>query len=94
MKSVLSKVKRWESTPNRRDPVAVKMVLYMLKKYNANHLDSLNSVLCNLSTLDMLCRFCLYEWEQNDSNKKQPLTSTDSLLLSLIFSNLTFLDVD
>ena len=47
----LSEVKRWESMPNRREPVTVKMELQMLKKCDRKYTDSLDSVLHDWSAL-------------------------------------------
>ena len=47
IKDVLSEVKRWESMPNRREPVTVKMVLRMHEKCKNKNPDSLDSVICD-----------------------------------------------
>ena len=43
-KDFLSEVKLWESVPNFREPITVKMVLHMKEKCKSKHLDSLDSV--------------------------------------------------
>ena len=44
IKDVLSEVKRWDYMLNRREPVIVKMVLYVHKKCTNKHADSLELV--------------------------------------------------
>ena len=46
-KEVISKFKRWEHMPNRREPVPMKMVLHTHKKCKNMHPDSLEFVLCD-----------------------------------------------
>ena len=57
IKDVLSEVKRWESIPNRREPIAVKMVMCMYKKCKSNYLDSLDLVPYEWAVLGIFCFF-------------------------------------
>ena len=56
--------------PNCRETITVKMALHMLKQCEDKHLDSLDSVLCDWSILDIFCGFGLYEWVQKAPGKK------------------------
>ena len=94
MKNVLSKVKRWESMPERRESVTVKIVSRVLNKCDGKCPDILDLVLCDWSMLGIFCSVCLCKWTQSASSKKQPLTSMGSLLLVLIFLDLIFLCAD
>ena len=94
IKDFLSEVKRWESVPNRRETVTVKMVPHMCDKHKSKHLDSPDSVLCDWNVLGIFYGFHLSEWAQKASDKKQPLASLGGLPLALIFPESTFLGVD
>ena len=65
------------------------MVLHMCKKCNKNHPDSLDWIV-----LGIFHRFYLSEWEQNASDKRQPLVGTDDLLLAFISPDLIFAGTD
>ena len=91
IKDVFSGVKRWESMPNRRETVTVKMVLYIHKKCANKRPDSLESIPYDWIALCIFYYFRLSEWAQNASDKTQPLTGTDGLPLSFIVPDLTFL---
>ena len=94
IKDILPEVKQWESMLNRREPVNVKMVLHMHDKYKNKHRDSLDFVSLNWNVLGILYSFRLSEWAQNISDKIQPLASSESLPLSFVLPDLTFLDAD
>ena len=61
------------------------------KKRDRQYPDSLDSVLCDWNMICIFFSFCLCDWEQNTSDKKQALTSADGLPLALIFPDLVFL---
>ena len=94
IKDVLSEVKRWESMPNHREPVTVKIVMRMHKKYKNDHPDTLESIPCNCDVLGIFYSFRLSEWEQNISEKMQPLVIACGLPFAFILLDLTFLGVE
>ena len=47
IKNILSDVKRWESIPNLIEPITVKITVYMLKKCDGKHPDSIDLLLCD-----------------------------------------------
>ena len=61
IKEVLSEVKQWESMPNRKEPVAVKMVLCMYKKCKNKHPYSLDFFLYDWIFLGIFFVFRLYK---------------------------------
>ena len=94
IKEVLSEVKLWESMPNHKEPVTVKVVLHVHKKFAKKHPDNIESVTYDWIVLGIFYGFRLSEWAQNASDKTQPLTGTDSLPLAFVFLDLTFLGVE
>ena len=61
IKEVLLEVTLWESRPNRREPVTVKMVLHMHKKCARKQSDIIESVLCDWIVLGIFYGFYLSE---------------------------------
>ena len=59
IKEILFEVKRWESMPNCREPITMKMVLCMRKKYKNKHRDSLEYIMCNWIILGIFYGFGL-----------------------------------
>ena len=94
IKDILSEIKRWDSTPNHREPFTMKMVLNMCKKFKNKYPESLDSVLCDWIVLDIFYCFLLAESTQNAWEKMQILACADGVPLSFIYPDLTFLGAD
>ena len=62
IKNLLSEIKRWESMPNRRETITIKMMFHMFKKYKGNHVCNLDLVTCDWNVLGIFHGFRLCEW--------------------------------
>ena len=58
--------------PNRREPVTVKLALYIHKKSNGKYPDNLDSVPCEWNVIGFFYSFRLYEWVKMPLKKVTP----------------------
>ena len=63
IKDFLSEFKRWESMPNRRESITMKMLLHMHKKCKNKHSERPDPVPCDYVVLRIFYGFRLSEWE-------------------------------
>ena len=90
---ILHEMKRWDSMPNRKEPITPAIVDTMRSFAPSDNPDHLHSALLDWNILGQFYGFRSSEWAQNIENRKNlPLRAIDGSPLAFIFSNITFFD--
>ena len=90
---VLHEMKRWDSMPNRKEPITPAIVDTMRSFAPSDNPDHLHSALLDWNILGQFYGFRSSEWAQNVENRKNlPLRAIDGSPLAFIFSDITFFD--
>ena len=74
IKDILNEVKRWESIPNRREPITKDIIKYIIKKGNTLHKsnpDNLYSALADWLIIGLQAGFRKKEWAQDSAMLKK-----------------------
>lgn len=70
IRAVIQKHHRWESVPNRREPVTKKMDKWWLKNMSATGPDTFNAAMTDWIVLGSQLGMCKLEWNQPNKYKK------------------------
>ena len=93
MQDVLTEHKRWESVPNRREPITMEMIRYWHRRSIDAHPDSIDAAMFDWMLLGIQAGFRKSEWLQDShlhSNKKSFSLNRDGTITAFTRSDFTF----
>ena len=76
LKTVYKEAKRWESMPNRQEPLTIDMIQHLITQSHSSHQDSPECAITDWSIMGLQSGFRCSEWCQPHSNKYLPLSAS------------------